>query len=74
MAARKLLFAVAFFTAVSTPLFPHLTWAEDASSDTQDVETAKHNFVGVINGSNVLVRSAPAKTPTPPPNLKRAIR
>jgi len=73
-AFRRIVLATAVSTALSAGVLPGLVRAQDAASDVQDVETAKHNFIGVINGSNVFVRSAPREDAYPTLKLEKGTK
>ena len=58
MAARRLIITAAVSFSLATFSMPAFSRAEDAPG-TAEVETAKQNFIGAINGTSVFVRSAP---------------
>src|ERR1700722_12826784 len=70
MATRRFIFAAAISVALSASIFAPMARAQDAAGS-QDVETAKHNFIGVINASSVFVRSAPREDAYPTMKLEK---
>ncbi|HWE01684.1 MAG TPA: hypothetical protein VG326_04680 [Tepidisphaeraceae bacterium] len=70
MATRRSLFIAAVSVGLSVSTFTPLARAQDAAG-AQDVETAKHNFIGVINAPSVFVRSAPREDAYPTMKLEK---
>lgn len=70
MNVRPFLFSA--FTLLAS-ISPAIVRAEPTAVPT-DVETAKHNFVGIVNGNSVFVRSAPRGDAYPTMKLDKGAR
>ena len=69
MAIRRFILSAAVSFSLTAFAAPLVCRAEDAPAG--DVETARHKFVGVINGTSVFVRSSPREDAYPTMKLEK---
>ncbi|HZL38379.1 MAG TPA: SH3 domain-containing protein [Tepidisphaeraceae bacterium] len=74
MAARRIFLAGAVSFFLVAPLLPTAVGVPAAVPTAGDVENAKHNFIGVINGNGVYVKSAPREDAYPAMKLDKGAK